>query len=124
MLWVPSLMMLRLRRFRMTIRWEPTASSSSSLPTRSPTSLAPCLRLMGFAAVARHRSKRVTLYRQGDVNYVLNAEPDSFAAQFTRGHGPSACAMGFRVVDAAHAQKRAIALGAKPVATPVGPDGA
>jgi 4-hydroxyphenylpyruvate dioxygenase len=58
-----------------------------------PDKLGALFELMGFSAVARHRSKRVTLYRQGDVNYVLNAEPDSFAAQFTKSHGPSACAI-------------------------------
>jgi 4-hydroxyphenylpyruvate dioxygenase len=77
--------------------------------------------LMGFTAVARHRSKNVTLYRQGDVNYILNGEPDSFAADFAKNHGPSACAMGFRVADARHAFERAIALGAKPAPTHGGP---
>ena len=68
-----------------------------------PGKLGALFELMGFSAVARHRSKNVTLYRQGDVNYVLNAEPDSFAADFAKRHGPSACAMGFRVADAADA---------------------
>ncbi len=86
-----------------------------------PEKLGALFELMGFTAVARHRSKNVTLYRQGDVNYVLNAEPDSFAARFARSHGPSACAMGFRMVDARRAFERAIALGAKHVSTPVGP---
>ncbi len=86
-----------------------------------PAKLAALFKLMGFSAVAQHRSKKVTLYRQDDVNYVLNAEPDSFAARFADSHGPSACAMGFRVADAAHAYKRAIALGAKPVSSPLGP---
>jgi 4-hydroxyphenylpyruvate dioxygenase len=76
---------------------------------------------LGFAAVARHRSKDVTLYRQGDVNFVVNAEPDSFAQAFARVHGPSACAMAFRVADAAAAFKRAVALGARPFAGKVGP---
>jgi 4-hydroxyphenylpyruvate dioxygenase len=76
---------------------------------------------MGFAAVARHRSKNVTLYRQGDVNFIVNAEPDSFAQAFARVHGPSACAMAFRVRDAAAAYKRAVALGARPVKAKVGP---
>ena len=58
---------------------------------------------MGFAAVARHRSKNVTLYRQGDVNFVVNAEPESFAQAFARLHGPSVCAIAFRVRDAAKA---------------------
>ena len=55
---------------------------------------------MGFSAVAKHRAKQVTLYRQGDINFVLNAEPNSFAAKFADAHGPSAPAMAFRVVDA------------------------
>jgi 4-hydroxyphenylpyruvate dioxygenase len=76
---------------------------------------------MGFAAVARHRSKDVTLWRQGDVNFILNGEPDSFARAFARVHGPSVCAMAFRVKDAAKAYKRAIELGARPVQGRVGP---
>ncbi len=55
-----------------------------------PERLVALFELMGFTAVARHRSKNVTLYRQGDVNYVLNAEPDSFSADFARNHGPAA----------------------------------
>ncbi|MDO9499504.1 4-hydroxyphenylpyruvate dioxygenase [Falsiroseomonas sp.] len=76
---------------------------------------------LGFAAVARHRSKAVTLWRQGDINFLINAEPESFAQAFARLHGPSACAMAFRVADAAEAYQRAIALGAKPVTGKVGP---
>jgi len=86
-----------------------------------PDKLGEILRRMGFTAVARHRSKNVLLYRQGDVNYVLNAEPDSFAAEFAKLHGPSACAMGFRVRDAAFAYSRAIEMGAKPVPSKIGP---
>ncbi len=52
---------------------------------------------MGFQAVARHRSKDVTLYRQGGVNFIVNREPDSFAQSFARVHGPSACAFAIRV---------------------------
>ncbi len=76
---------------------------------------------MGFARVAVHRSKQVTLWRQGEVNFILNAELGSFAQAFQRVHGPSACAMAFRVADARAAHDRAIALGAKPVAGKVGP---
>ena len=76
---------------------------------------------MGFVCVARHRSKDVTLHKQGDINFIINAEPDSFAQQFARDHGPCACAMAFRVKDAAFAYQRAIELGATPVETPVGP---
>jgi 4-hydroxyphenylpyruvate dioxygenase len=76
---------------------------------------------LGFPVTARHRSKNVTLHRQGDINFIINAEPDSFAQRFAREHGPSACAMAFRVKDAAYAYRRCIELGAKPVETSVGP---
>ena len=76
---------------------------------------------MGLPAVARHRSKDVTLHRQGDINFIINAEPDSFAQAFAREHGPCACAMAFRVKDANKAYKRAIALGATPVPSDPGP---
>jgi 4-hydroxyphenylpyruvate dioxygenase len=76
---------------------------------------------MGFRAVARHRSKNVTLYRQNDVNFVVNAEPDSHGARFARAHGPSACAMAFRVRDAGKAYACAIENGAKPFQGKVGP---
>jgi 4-hydroxyphenylpyruvate dioxygenase len=76
---------------------------------------------MGFPVSARHRSKNVTLHRQGDINFVINAEPAGFGQQFARAHGPSACAMAFRVQDAAAAFRRAVSLGAKPVETEVGP---
>ena len=52
---------------------------------------------MGFRAVARHRSKDVTLYRQGETNFIVNAEKGSHGARFAEAHGPSACAMAFRV---------------------------
>lgn len=76
---------------------------------------------MGFVKVARHRSKDVNLYRQGDVNYLVNAEPDSFAQQFARQHGPCACAMAWRVDNAAQAMNHAVKLGATPVTMPAGP---
>ena len=86
-----------------------------------PAELDRLFKVMGFQPVARHRSKDVTLYRQGDVNFILNAEPESFAAGFAAQHGPSAPAMAFRVVDAARAYERAIAMGAKSAKTEVGP---
>lgn len=89
--------------------------------TPDPEALAALFEVMGFRAAARHRSKRVTLYRQGDINFIVNAEPDSFAQAFARVHGPSACAMAFRVTDAAAAYERALALGARPVAGKLGP---
>ena len=76
---------------------------------------------LGFPVTARHRSKNVTLHAQGDINFIINAEADSFGQQFARKHGPSACAMAFRVKDASRALKRCIELGAKLVETRVGP---
>jgi len=76
---------------------------------------------LGFPVAARHRSKNVTLHRQGDINFIINAEPDSFGQAFARQHGPSACAMAFRVKDAAFAYKRAMSLGAKPGPATAGP---
>jgi 4-hydroxyphenylpyruvate dioxygenase len=76
---------------------------------------------LGFPVVARHRRKDVTLHRQGDVNFIINAEPDSFAQGFARMHGPSVCAMAFRVRDAAAAFERALLLGAMAHPGRVGP---
>ncbi len=86
-----------------------------------PAQLAALFERMGFAAAARHRSKNVTLYKHGDVNFIVNAEPESFAQAFARLHGPSVCAIAFRVKDAASAYDRAIQLGAKPVHGKLGP---
>jgi len=70
---------------------------------------------MGFTAVARHRSRNVTLYRQGDINFLVNEEPDSFAADFAREHGPSACGFAIRVTSADEARAHALAKGAQAV---------
>ncbi|MBN3758938.1 4-hydroxyphenylpyruvate dioxygenase [Paraburkholderia sp. Tr-20389] len=77
-----------------------------------PVALGKLFEQMGFTAIAKHRHKDVTLYRQGDINFIVNAEPDSFAQRFARLHGPSICAIAFRVQDAAKAYKRALDLGA------------
>jgi len=79
-----------------------------------PLQLHRLFRLMGFAKVAKHRSKAITVYRQGDVDYLVNEEPNTHAARFAALHGPCAASMGFRVVDAAHAYQRALGLGAEP----------
>ncbi len=76
---------------------------------------------LGFPVVARHRSKNVTLHSQGSINFIINAEQDSFGQAFARKHGPSACAMAFRVKDAAAAYKRALELGATPGPVTAGP---
>src|SRR4249919_3004582 len=70
---------------------------------------------MGFPAVAKHKRKDVTLHRQGDINFVINAEPGSYAEGYAKAHGPSACAMAFRVKDARAAHARALKLGATDV---------
>jgi 4-hydroxyphenylpyruvate dioxygenase len=77
-----------------------------------PAALGRLFETMGFVAIAKHRHKRVTLYRQGGVNFIINAEPNSFAQRFARLHGPSVCAMAFRVDDAKLAYERALDLGA------------
>ncbi len=77
-----------------------------------PAALGKLFETMGFKAIARHRHKDVTLYRQGGINFIINAEPDSFAQRFARLHGPSICAIAFRVNNAAAAYKRALDLGA------------
>ena len=69
---------------------------------------------MGFTATAKHRSKNVLRFRQGDINFILNMEPSGQAAAFRDVHGPSANAMAFRVRDAAAAYERALRLGARP----------
>ena len=77
---------------------------------------------MGFAHVATHRSKDVTLYRQGDVNLILNSEKDAFAHSFFLLHGPSVCALAFRVEDARSAVERALHYKAQTFRGRVGPN--
>ena len=86
-----------------------------------PERLKGLFELMGFTAVARHRSKNVLRFAQGDINFILNMEPSGQPAEFREVHGPSANAMAFRVKDAAKALKLAIERGATPVIGPVGP---
>ena len=86
-----------------------------------PKAMGDLFERMGFKAIARHRHKDVVLYRQGGINFIVNAEPDSFAQRFARLHGPSICAIAFRVQDAKAAYERAIALGAWGYAGQAGP---
>lgn len=87
----------------------------------APNVLEPVFEKLGFALVARHRSKRVTLYRQGGINFIVNEEPHSAASYFAAEHGPSACGLAFRVHDSHKAYARALELGAQPVELPTGP---
>jgi 4-hydroxyphenylpyruvate dioxygenase len=86
-----------------------------------PGLLEPIFEKLGFTKVAVHRSKDVVLYRQGDINFIVNNEPKSAAAYFAAEHGPSACGMAFRVKDAHKAYARALELGAIPLEIPTGP---
>jgi 4-hydroxyphenylpyruvate dioxygenase len=83
--------------------------------------LEPVFERMGFSRIARHRSKDVDLWRQGEINLIANYEPKSPAAYFAAEHGPSACGMAFRVKNARVAYDEAIARGAEPVETRTGP---
>ena len=85
-----------------------------------PGLIEPLFEQMGFTLLARHRSKDVVLYRQGDINFIVNREPRSPAWYFAAEHGPSACAMAFRVDDARKAYQRALELGAQPIDIPTG----
>ena len=86
-----------------------------------PAVLETAFKLLGFTEVARHRSKDVRLWRQGDINFIINNEPRSKAWYFAREHGPCACGMAFRVRDAHVAYNHALDKGAEPVDIPTGP---
>jgi 4-hydroxyphenylpyruvate dioxygenase len=87
----------------------------------TPDLLEPVFETMGFTAVARHRSKEVVLFRQGDINFILNKEAKSHAAYFSAEHGPCACGMAFRVNNSHQAYQRALDQGAQPIDVPTGP---
>ncbi|KFN50233.1 4-hydroxyphenylpyruvate dioxygenase [Arenimonas composti TR7-09 = DSM 18010] len=56
-------------------------------------------RRLGFTAVLKHRSRAITVYRQGGVNFLVNEEPDCFAADFAARHGPCACGFAIRFTE-------------------------
>ena len=86
-----------------------------------PSILENAFGLLGFTEVAHHRSKAVTLWRQGNINFIINNEKGSQAYYFAREHGPCACGMAFRVRDAHKAYTRALEQGAEPVEIQTGP---
>lgn len=86
-----------------------------------PEALGQLFTQLGFTHVATHRSKDVRRYVQGDINFLLNFEPEGQVAEFRAQRGPSANAMAFRVKDAAFAYAEAIRRGAEPVAGKLGP---
>ncbi|MEZ5800785.1 MAG: 4-hydroxyphenylpyruvate dioxygenase [Nitratireductor sp.] len=81
---------------------------------RDPGELEALFSRMGYSPVARHKSRKITVWRQGDVNYIVNGEQDSFAGKFVGEHGPCAPSMAWRVVDARRAFEHAVAKGAEP----------
>jgi 4-hydroxyphenylpyruvate dioxygenase len=87
----------------------------------TPGVIEPVLERLGFTHVAQHRSKDVALFRQGEINFIVNREPQSVAWYFAAEHGPSACGMAFRVRDSHKAYRRALEQGAQPVDLPPGP---
>ncbi len=80
-----------------------------------PEQLHALFRQMGFTAIKRHRRRKITLYRQGGVNFLVNEEPDSFAADFAAKHGPSACGFAIRVRDANDTFAQTCQRGAEPI---------
>ncbi len=85
---------------------------------RSREELHTLFQLMGYAPVARHKTKKITIYRQGDINFLVNEESGSHGYDFVAAHGPCAPSMAFRVVDAQAAYRRALSLGAEPADIP------
>ena len=88
--------------------------------TPRPQALGQVLEMMGFRPIARHRSREVTLYRQGQMNVVVNAS----AAAPVDGDGeldesPRIAAIALRVRDAAAAYRHVLDLGAWAVPTHV-----
>lgn len=67
---------------------------------------------MGFSAVAHHKVKPITLYRQGKINFAVNEDSSGFAAKFAAAHGPCACGFGLRVRDANSALGHALSADA------------
>lgn len=80
----------------------------------NPQELRDLFAKMGYVHVANHKTKAVELWKQGDVSYLLNAEPGSFGMRFVDQHGPCAPSMAWRVVDAGKAFDHAVAKGATP----------
>jgi len=83
--------------------------------------LEPLFEMLGFTEVAKHRSKEVTLWRQGDINFIINNESGNYVSYFAEEHGPCACGMAFRVADSHKAYNLALENGAQPIDIPAGP---
>ncbi|PIF78223.1 4-hydroxyphenylpyruvate dioxygenase [Variovorax sp. 54] len=88
----------------------------------SAVTLGALLGQLGCRRVGRHRSKAVTLYRQGGIHFIVNAQPDSFARRRFEAHGTSVCALGVRCADPLAAVGRATAMRSLRHDSPVGPN--
>jgi len=112
-----------------TVQTQPTAENFMGLDGfefveftgPNPEALADLFQKLGFTHVATHRSKDVRRFTQGDINFLLNFEPEGQVAEFRAKRGPSANAMAFRVKDARAAFEEALRRGAEPVTGKVGP---
>lgn len=85
--------------------------------TPDPAAMDGLFRRLGFTRIGQHKRKNVALYRQGRINFVLNQEPGTFAAEFARQHGPSICATGFRVRSAKSALEYTLNQGGRAIQT-------
>lgn len=119
------------------VRRRPDAASLTvpAMPDRQPVSavafvefsagesdaadLVAILRTLGFRKAAVHKTKRVSLYQQGDIRILVNTDEAGFANAAYAVHGTSAYAMALMVANAADAMARAVALGAEPFSQPV-----
>jgi 4-hydroxyphenylpyruvate dioxygenase len=82
--------------------------------TPKPQEMIALFDALGFTHIANHKSKNVQLFRQGNINFLLNSQTGSYAENFSQKHGPSACALGFRVKNSIDAYNKALELGAPP----------
>ena len=80
--------------------------------TSQPQAFGALLQTLGFAAVARHRSREVMHYRQGGMNLIVNSSPDSIAGGTEHEKTPAIAAIALRVRDAGHAFRHSLDLGA------------
>ncbi|HMO07572.1 MAG TPA: 4-hydroxyphenylpyruvate dioxygenase, partial [Paracoccaceae bacterium] len=76
-----------------------------------PAKLRELFAMMGYALTARHRTRAIELWQQGDITYILNDDPGSHARAFVEEHGPCAPSMGWRMVDPARALAHAVSKG-------------
>lgn len=80
---------------------------------KDPKALRDLFTSFGFRQTAVHKKKKLELWRQGDINFLLNYEPGTFSAAFAKSHGPSVCAMGIRCKGKESAHTTATARGGR-----------